>query len=259
MPVNGLTTDDGETMVVRTETWTGARCSPAAARRFHSFLRPNGHMNLDDSAILVSMRRAIALIASLIVLGTAAPASASSALELVRIARAHEVAHEDDLALRRYTEALSLDPTCEEAYVGLGRLRARRGDLREAERVYNVALEHLPGLRAARLGRAYVRRALGARTEAIDDLLTGAEDDPAALRVLATWYGEEGQTPAQLAVWRRIVARAEAIQDAALLHEARTTVRALVILVGPADPAAAPATDDKTFRRFVATLARKGA
>jgi tetratricopeptide (TPR) repeat protein len=200
----------------------------------------------------------LACSAMLGLLGTSTPASASSALELVRVARAHEVAHEDDLALRRYTEALSLDPTCEDAYIGLGRLRARRGDLREAERVYNVALEHLPGLRAARLGRAYVRRALGARTEAIEDLLTGAEDDPAALRVLATWYGEEGQTPAQLAVWRRIVARAEATQDAALLHEARTTVRALVILVGPADPAAAPATDDKTFRRFVAGLARKG-
>ena len=198
------------------------------------------------------------MVATALILATARPAFASSALELVRIARAHETAHEEDLALRRYNEALSLDPTCDEAYLGLGRLRARRGDLREAERVYNVALEHLPGLRAARLGRAYVRRALGARAEAIDDLLTGVEDDPAALRVLAGWYGEEGQTPAQLAVWRRIVGRAEATQDAALLHEARTTVRALVILVGPADPAAAPATDDKTFRRFVAGLARKG-
>jgi tetratricopeptide (TPR) repeat protein len=194
-----------------------------------------------------------------ITVGAPSPAFASSALDLVRIARAHEAAREEDLALRRYTEALSLDPICEEAYIGLGRLRARRGDLREAERVYNVALEHLPQLRAARLGRAYVRRALGARAEAADDLLAGAEDDPAALRVLAGWYGEDGQTPAQLAVWRRIIARAEATQDAALLHEARNTVRALVILVGPADPAAAPASDDKAFRRFVAALARKGA
>jgi tetratricopeptide (TPR) repeat protein len=207
----------------------------------------------------VSLRNLLAAVSLAITVGAARPAFASSALELVRMARAHEVAREEDLALRRYTEALSLDPTCEEAYIGLGRLRARRGDLREAERVYNVALEHIPSLRAARLGRAYVRRALGARAEAIDDLLTGAEDDPAALRVLAGWYGEEGQTPAQLAVWRRLLARAEATQDAALLHEARTTVRALVILVGPADPAAAPATDDRTFRRFVSTLARKGA
>lgn len=195
---------------------------------------------------------------ALLVLGSSPPAYASSALDLVGIARAHEAAHEDDLALRRYTEAISLDPTCEEAYIGLGRLRARRGDLREAERVYNLALEHLPQLRAARVGRAYVRRALGARAEAIDDLLTGAEDDPAALRILASWYAEEGQTPAQLAVWRRIVARAEAAGDAALLHEARNTVRALVILVGPADPAASPATDDKKFRKLVSTLAKKG-
>jgi len=205
------------------------------------------------------MRSVLAVLACVGVLCAAAPASASTAIELVKIARANEAAHEDDLALRRYTEALSLDPTCEEAYLGLGQLRARRGDLREAERVYNVALEHLPGLRAARVGRAYVRRALGARKEAIDDLLNGAEEDPAALRVLAGWYGEEGQTPAQLALWRRIVARAEATQDAVLLHEARTTVRALLILVGPADPAAYPATDDKTFRKFLSTLARRGA
>jgi tetratricopeptide (TPR) repeat protein len=205
------------------------------------------------------LRLALALLAIVVVTLTPAPASASSALELVKMARAHETAQEDDVAVRRYTEALALDPTCEEAYIGLGRLRARRGDLREAERVYNVALEHLPGLRAARVGRAYVRRALGARAEAIDDLLNGAEDDPAALRVLAGWYGEEGQTPAQLAVWRRIVGRAEANQDAALLHEARIMVRALLVLVGPADPAAQPATEDRTFRRFAASLARKGA
>lgn len=52
--------------------------------------------------------------------------------------------------------------------------------------------------------------------------------------------------------------RAEATQDTVLLHEARTTVRALLILVGTADPAAYPATDDRVFRRFVASLARKG-
>ncbi len=213
--------------------------------------------------VLRMMRRSLAPIALAVattfaILGAPSEASASSALELVKRARAHEASREDDLAVRRYMEALSLDPTCEEAYLGLGALRARRGDLREAERVYNVALEHLPALRAARVGRAYVRRTLGARAEAIDDLLRGAEEDPAALRVLATWYGEEGQTPAQLAVWRRILGRAEATQDAVLLHEARTMVRALVILVGPADPAAAPATDDKTFRKLAASLARKG-
>jgi len=184
--------------------------------------------------------------------------SASSALELVRIARAHEQAHENEVAVRRYMEALSLDPTCEEAYLGLGSLRARRGDLRESERVYSVALEHLPGLRAARMARAYVRRALGATSGAVDDLLTGAEDDIGALRILASWYAEDGQTPAQLAVWRRIAARAEATQHTALAHEARTMVRALVILVGTADPAASPPDErDRGLRRTVSAIAKR--
>jgi tetratricopeptide (TPR) repeat protein len=188
----------------------------------------------------------------------AAPASAaSSAQELVRIARAHEAARQEDLALRRYMEALALDPTCEEAYLGLGSLRARRGDLREAERVYSVALEHVPALREARTARAYVRRALGLRDEAVADLLAGTEDDPSTLRILATWHGEDGQVPAQLAVWRRIAARAEATQDAILLHEAKTMIRALVLLVGPADPAASP-VDDHGPRRLLATVARRG-
>jgi tetratricopeptide (TPR) repeat protein len=193
------------------------------------------------------------------VLLSTAPASASSALELVRIARAHEQAHEEDIALRRYMEALSLDPTCDEAYLGLGSLRSRRGDLREAERVYSVALEHRPQLRAARTARAYVRRALGANAEAVDDLLTGSEDDVGALRILASWYAEDGQTPAQLSVWRRIAARAEATQHTTLLQEARTMVRALVILVGTADPASTPPDErDRGLRRTVSIIAKRG-
>ena len=208
-------------------------------------------------ALWTSLRPLVAGSLAIFVLTAAGDASASSAHDLVRSARAHEQAHEEDLALRRYMEALSLDPTCEEAYLGLGSLRARRGDLREAERVYSVALEHVPGLRAARLARAYVRRALGANAHAVEDLLMGAEDDIGALRILASWHGEDGQTPAQLAVWRRIAARAEATQHTTLLHEARTMVRALVILVGTADPAAAP-PDDRDLRRIVSRLAKRG-
>lgn len=191
-------------------------------------------------------------------LAITAKASASSALELVRIARSHEQAHQEELALRRYNEALSLDPTCEEAYLGLGSLRARRGDLREAERVYSVALEHFPQNRQARVARAYVRRALGFNVDAIQDLLAGMEEDTGALRILASWYGEDGQTPAQLSVWRRIATRAEHTNDATLLHEARTMVRALVILVGTADPAAAPADDRAGLRRMLSVIARRG-
>jgi tetratricopeptide (TPR) repeat protein len=170
----------------------------------------------------------------------AGPAHASSALDLVRIARAHEMAHQEDVAIRRYMEALGLDPTCEEAYLGLGSLRARQGDLREAERVYSVALEHRPQFRQARIARAHVRRALGYRAEAVADLLVGNEDDLSALRTLAGWHAEDGQTPAQLAVWRHIEARAEAAQNLVLIHEAQVMIRALSILVGSADPLASP-------------------
>lgn len=157
-------------------------------------------------------------------------------------------------------EALSLDPTCADAYLGLGALRARLGDLREAERVYTVALEHAPHLAAARRARAFVRRALGAREEATADLLAGGVD-PATLRVLASWHTEDGQMPAALATWRRIVVAAEADGDEPLARQARATVRALVILVGPADPAASPPVSSaatRGVRDIIAALARRG-
>jgi tetratricopeptide (TPR) repeat protein len=215
----------------------------------------DGRHVLEDSATLSDgVRWFSAVLLALMLLLSSTRGSASSALELVRIAKAHELAREDDIALRRYMEALALDPTCDEAYLGLGSLRARRGDLREADRVYSVALEHVPQLTAARTARAYVRRALGLRADAVQDLLTaaGPSEDPKLLRVLATWYGEDGQVPAQLAVWRRIAARAESSDDAVLAHEAKTMVRALVILVGPADPASHPADDRNPVRRAIA-------
>jgi len=58
-------------------------------------------------------------------------------------------------------------------------------------------------------------------------------------------------------VWRRIAARAEALQDHVLREEARRMVRALVILVGPADPAAAP-PNDHGLRKVAATISKKG-
>jgi tetratricopeptide (TPR) repeat protein len=198
------------------------------------------------------MRLRVAVLALLL----ASPAEASSALELVKMARAHEMSRQDDLALRRYMDALSVDATCDEAYLGLGALRARRGDLRESERVYTLALEHHPQLREARTARAFVRRALGATDDAIDDLLQASDDDLAALRTIATWHGEDGHVPAQLATWRRISARAEA-GDRALQNEARTMVRALALLVATADPVAAPPEDASPLRRSIGILARR--
>src|ERR1700722_2711155 len=114
-------------------------------------------------------------------------AHASSVTELVREARAHQAAHEDSLAARRYMEALSLDPTCEEAYLGLGEVRERNGEMREAERVYSVALAHVPQLKIALVGRARARRSLGARDDAEQDLeaYVMTDEDTAILRELA--------------------------------------------------------------------------
>jgi len=169
--------------------------------------------------------------------------AASVADELVREAHSPEAAHEDDLALRRYAEALTLDPTQADAYLGLGALRFRLGDVREAERVYDTGLSHVPGLAMARLGRGRVRRALGALREADDDLeaYVAATGDASVLRELAGWYAEEGRPLAQLAVWRRVlVLDEEGRGSMATRRDAQVTVRALELIVGSADPVRVP-------------------
>ena len=161
--------------------------------------------------------------------------SVTSSEELVRQAHAHEATHEDDLAVRRYMEALTLDATSESAWMGLGALRMRLGDLAEAERVYTSALEHVPGLRVALVARARARWALGHRPEAEADLDAFAtiDGDAASLRELAEWYGSDGRTPAQLATWRRLLTPGNAsARRGPLVREAvRRMVRALVVLV----------------------------
>jgi tetratricopeptide (TPR) repeat protein len=201
------------------------------------------------------------LVAAVLAFATrGSPARASASVdELVREARAHEAAREDDLAARRYLEALELDPTAAEAYLGLGALRMRLGDAREAERVYAVALEHVPGLRKALEGRARARWSLGRHEEAEGDMEAYAllEGDPMGFRELAEWCGQDGRSPAQLAAWRRVLDLAVKARNPDLAREARRMVRALQVIVSPADPVVAPADADPV-RRGMALIARRG-
>ena len=183
----------------------------------------------------------------------------SSAEELVLQARAHEAAHEEDVAVRRYMEALAIEPTSESAWLGLGALRMRLGDLAECERVYSSALERVPSLHAAIEGRARARWALGRHADAEADLDAYAtiERKADALRQLAEWYGLDRRTPAQLATWRRLLALALEHVDPVSEREARLMVRALVVVVDGADPASSPAGPDAT-RLALAAIARRG-
>ncbi|MEO8876319.1 MAG: tetratricopeptide repeat protein, partial [Polyangiaceae bacterium] len=183
----------------------------------------------------------------------------ASSDELIRQARAHEGAHETDLALRRYTEALAIDPTAGDAYLGLGALRMQIGQAREAEQVFSTALEHVPTLVAALAERAHARRKLGARELADRDLADYAHltESVTSWRELADWYGEEGRFTAELSVWRRLLGFAEAHADATLEKKAHAEMRALALLTKPIDPAAFPAGDDVT-RRALANIARRG-
>lgn len=188
----------------------------------------------------------------------AARASASSSA-LVEQARAHERMHEDDIAVRRYSEAIKLDATDGDAYLGLGALRLRLGDAREAERVYVVALRNVPSLQKARAGVARAHRAMGLRDQAAEEMLDYATqtDDVAALRELAGWHQQDDRTPSLLATWRTVLAIALRRDDASLAREARTMVRALQILVAPADPATSP-VDPNATRAAIAHIAKRG-
>jgi tetratricopeptide (TPR) repeat protein len=207
---------------------------------------------LPRSLLALPLALALALVAP------AARASPSSE-ELVRQARVHEAAHEDDLAVRRYMEALELDPSTEDGWLGLGALRLRLGEAAEAERVYDAALARIPLLHRAIEGRAHARWAQGRHAQAEADLESYAlaEGDVAALRELASWYGGDGRTPAQLATWRRLLSMAIQSGDAAAEREARRMVRALVILTDSADPVSSPVQPD-AVRRGLAQMARRG-
>lgn len=182
----------------------------------------------------------VATLAGFAATSVALPALAGSADELVRMAKAHEAAKDDDLALRRYTEALGIDPASEAAYLGLAALREKRGEPREAERTYAVGLEHVPQSTDLRLARARLLWTTGRFADAEADARAVAAKDLHALEELAAWNEREGWFPAALAWTRDLATSAAARGDQERATKARAHERALLQLVGDVDPVTRP-------------------
>lgn len=187
------------------------------------------------------------------------PWTRSSARELVRRAAEYRKRGEGALALAEYNEALRLDPSYADAYLGLASTREAMGDLGEAERVYDLAARSSEGRADALTGRARVRRALGRDADAIRDLeaAVALAPDPARLKLLASWYVERRTWPAALVAWRRVQALLEA-ENGPEHDEARVRVQALTLLASDSDPVALGADGDAGWvRRALATIARR--
>jgi tetratricopeptide (TPR) repeat protein len=203
------------------------------------------------------MRRASIVAACVMALSLPCEARASSSDELVASARRAEAAHEDEVAIRRYTEALALDGTHEEAWLALGALRTRLGDVGEAERVYSACIARLPGSHKAHLARADALHTLGRLPEAVAEVELVARADPGVRRRVAGYYMSDGLYPAALAAWRALLVSGLADGDEGLVKEARAMVRALVLFAKPLDPAAYPASTSRS-RFWLGTVARRG-
>jgi tetratricopeptide (TPR) repeat protein len=185
--------------------------------------------------------------------------AASSAAELTRQGREHAQNGDDALAMRRFAEAVRLDPSYGPAYLELAAARERAGDLVEAERTYNVAIEHIPTFVAAFRARAALLRRMGELTREISDLehLARVAEGPDTLRALAARYVEGQAWPAALATFRKLRALAERSSDERLVRESTTQIRALGLLCRELDPVVAGAWHRDWVRRALASVARR--
>src|SRR5579859_4066432 len=159
-------------------------------------------------------RRAIVLA---VLVAVATPLSshaspASSAQLLVAQGHDRETAGDALTAMKRYSDAITIDPTCEEAYLALGALREKRNELSEADEVYSVGMARVPTSVAIVVARGHVRRLLGKLAAASDDLhhaIAASADvgvQRSALRELVQVKRLQGEPAAELGLWRRLLA-----------------------------------------------------
>jgi tetratricopeptide (TPR) repeat protein len=183
----------------------------------------------------------------------------SAAAELTRQGREHANNGDDPLAMRRFAEAVRLDPSYGPAYLALAAARERTGDFPEAERTYNVAIEHIPNFVAALRARAALLRRMGESTREIADLehVARLTEEPDSLRALAARYVENKAWPAALTMFRCLHVLAEERGDEALVREAALRVRALAVLCGELDPVLAGSAERGPVRRALASVARR--
>lgn len=212
---------------------------------------------------LSTVLSASALLASLA--GRPSQASpASSALVLVDAGKAREAAGDELGALSRYHEALGIDPTSAPAYLSLGALRIRRGELYEAEQVYSQGIARVPGSIALRLGRAKVHRLREHFTEAADDVrlahamtsYDGSDTEIGVLREAASLFRSARWNAPEIAIWRRLWSIGVAHGDATLAKEASIQARALGLFMGELDPVLAGKVGTDPRRSFAAIVRR---
>ena len=161
-------------------------------------------------------------------------------------------------ALTSYDEAVRTDTTLGAAAMRLGGLRERMGQRDEAELLYSHAVSAPETSADAYFARALLRGGAQRRREAIADLAESValSPKPERLRVLGGWYVEARQWPAALAVWRSLLADAEASGNGDELREARLTVSALSWLAGDTDPVLGGLVSNDWVRRSLARAAR---
>ena len=136
--------------------------------------------------------------------------------------------------------------------------RERMGDREEAELLYSHATSSADAAGDAYFARALLRNALQRRKEAVLDLgeAVAISPRPERLRLLGSWYVEASLWPAALAVYRTLLADAEASGDEAAERDARLTVTALSWLASDSDPVLSGISSPDWARRSLARAAR---
>jgi tetratricopeptide (TPR) repeat protein len=187
----------------------------------------------------------------------------SSAKLLVAQGRERFTAGDDLTAMTRFFEAIEMDPSNVDGYLGLADVRLKRGELSEAESLDSLAISRAPTAAKAWLARGRVRRRLDRRDAASVDLGVALAEsiEPTPLRAeilrdVASLERALGRPASELGAWRMLRATAEALGDEATAKEASIQSRALGLYLGDLDPARRREAGD-FVRGSIAVVARR--